>query len=66
MPLFEYQCNQCRYRFDKMVQRFDTKVTCPVCQGDVQKLMSTFSVGQAQQDANNLPPELRPKMCTNC
>lgn len=66
MPLFEYNCSKCHYRFDKMVQRWDVTVKCPLCRGEVQKLMSTFSVGTGQPDVNQLPDQIRPKMCTNC
>jgi len=38
MPLFEYKCANCNYRFDKMVQRWDAKVHCPLCSGSVKKL----------------------------
>ena len=66
MPLFEYNCDKCNYRFDKMVLRHDTKVNCPLCQGSVKKLMSTFSVGNSHNQVGNLPPGVGPKMCSNC
>ena len=66
MPLYEYNCESCSYSFDKMVMRHDSLVKCPVCQGDVKKLMSTFSVGHSAGEPSNLPEQLKPKMCTNC
>ncbi len=66
MPLFEYTCNQCRYRFDKMVARYDTPVKCPICQSNVTKLMSTFAVRGSHKSALDHIPDTRPKMCTNC
>ena len=66
MPLFEYNCDTCKHRFDKMVLRHDTKVNCPICRGAVKKLMSTFSVGSSHNRAGNLPPGVGPDMCTNC
>lgn len=66
MPLFEYKCQQCSYGFDRIVERWDTQVKCPLCQGNVKKLISTFSVGSPHTGADTLPPELRPKICTNC
>jgi putative FmdB family regulatory protein len=66
MPLYEYSCDNCSYTFDKMVMRTDSEVNCPICQGNVKKLMSTFSVGHSDQRPGNLPSELQPKMCTNC
>ena len=66
MPLYEYMCEKCSYTFDKMVMRFDSEVMCPICQGNVKKLMSTFSVGQSAAGSASLPESMQPKMCTNC
>ena len=66
MPLFEYKCDSCNYRFDKMVQRWDAQVHCPLCSGIVKKLMSTFIVGESHGGSAHLPPDFKPKMCTNC
>ena len=45
MPMFEYKCERCSYHFDKIVAGYDAPVRCPLCEGKVKKLMSTFSVG---------------------
>lgn len=66
MPLYEYECEKCSYHFDKMVMRYSVKVNCPICGGDVKKLMSTFSVGGAHGKTANLPADFGPKMCRNC
>ena len=66
MPLYEYSCENCANKFDKMVMRYDSVVKCPVCQGNVKKLMSTFSVGHSANGSVNLPEHIKPKMCTNC
>lgn len=66
MPLYEYNCEKCNYKFDRLVMNMDSPVSCPICQGDVQKLMSTFSVGVPDNVADSLPPSMGPKMCTNC
>ena len=66
MPIFEYNCKHCNYTYDKLVTRRDTQEKCPLCQGKVTKIMSTFSVGAPQDYASNLPPGTGPKMCTNC
>ena len=66
MPLYEYACNNCHYRFDKMVGRWDTEVKCPICRGDVKKLMSSFAVGVSHKGATAGLPDMRPKMCSNC
>ena len=66
MPIFEYNCEHCNYNFDRLVVSPDAQVKCPLCQGKVKKLMSTFSVGASQNFTSNLPPDTGPKMCTNC
>lgn len=66
MPIFEYNCEHCNYNFDKLVIGQDAQVNCPLCQGDVKKLMSTFSVGASNNADQHLPPMAGPKMCTNC
>jgi len=49
-----------------MVTRWDAEVACPVCQGRVQKLMSTFAVGASHKNPLDGVPDVRPKMCTHC
>ena len=40
MPLYEFYCKPCDIRFEELrkIDDFDTK--CPVCDGEVEKLMS--------------------------
>jgi putative FmdB family regulatory protein len=66
MPLYKYNCEKCNYKFDRLVMNMDSQVTCPVCQGEVQKLMSTFSVGVPDNVTDGQPPSMGPKICTNC
>jgi putative FmdB family regulatory protein len=77
MPIYEYNCDHCSYKFDKLVTSASARVTCPLCQGKVKKLMSTFSVGGSQPAVGGMPdgsqpavggmPDIAgPKMCTNC
>lgn len=43
MPIFEFQCNKCGKKFEKLC-RGDEKVNCPKCKGkNVKKLFSTFA-----------------------
>lgn len=44
MPLYEYECPKCE-KVHEVIQKFsDAPLTqCPVCNGPVQKLMSTNS-----------------------
>jgi putative FmdB family regulatory protein len=41
MPIYEYRCNACEHEFE-MLQKIGEKsaVTCPVCDGEVKKLIS--------------------------
>jgi putative FmdB family regulatory protein len=42
MPLYEYQCEACRHRFENIQKFSDPLVeTCPRCGGTVQKLQSS-------------------------
>lgn len=66
MPIFEYNCENCNYTFDKLVMHQETNVICPLCQGEVKKLMSTFAVGVPNSVSNKLPPTPGRPMCTNC
>jgi putative FmdB family regulatory protein len=45
MPLYEYQCQKCKYRFEK-IQKFADKPLkkCPECGGPVEQLLSAPAV----------------------
>ena len=45
MPLYEYQCDQCGHRFEK-IQKFSDPLEdkCPTCGGPVHKLMSSPAI----------------------
>ena len=66
MPIYDYDCKNCHYKFNKLLLNRNEQVKCPLCQGHVKKLMSTFSVGVSHNAAGNLPSFEGPKMCTNC
>jgi putative FmdB family regulatory protein len=41
MPIYEYECTQCRCHFDKKQGFHDAPVaTCPECQGKVQRVIT--------------------------
>jgi len=45
MPLYEYQCLECRNRFELRRSYSDASaVTCPECHGDVRRVMSPVAV----------------------
>ena len=42
MPLYEYKCKKCGHRFERIQTYSAADATeCPVCQGEVEKLIST-------------------------
>ena len=45
MPLYEYECDACGHRFEK-IQKFSDPLedTCPKCGGSVHKLMSSPAI----------------------
>ena len=45
MPRYEYQCNECGVRFER-VQRFDEAplIECPECHGEVHRLIGPVGV----------------------
>ena len=45
MPLYEYKCDHCGHRFEK-IQKFSDPVVsnCPSCRGKVKKLVSSAAI----------------------
>ena len=44
MPTYEYECENCRIRFDRLQSMKETPLTeCPECGGQVHKLVSAGS-----------------------
>ncbi len=44
MPLFEYRCAKCDYKFEELVLGSEKGVVCPKCNSeDVHKLLSVFA-----------------------
>ena len=51
MPIYEYRCDDCDARFEKIVLREPDVVECPDCAGrKTQRLISAFAV--ARQDTS--------------
>jgi putative FmdB family regulatory protein len=65
MPLFEYTCEKCTYKFEKLVLGPDSEVKCPLCQSQAKKLYSTFAVGHSGASSNPVA-DFEPKICRNC
>lgn len=48
MPIYEYACQHCGARFEKLV-RGEERPACPHCQGtELEKQLSAFAVGASQ------------------
>jgi putative FmdB family regulatory protein len=45
MPLYEYQCESCSHRFERIQKFSDPPIdTCPQCSGSVRKLISSPAI----------------------
>jgi putative FmdB family regulatory protein len=45
MPLYEYQCETCAHRFERIQKYSDPPIeTCPSCGGKVKKLLSSPAI----------------------
>jgi putative FmdB family regulatory protein len=45
MPLYEYECEKCAHRFEKILKFSDPPIeVCPKCGGPVRKLMSSPAI----------------------
>ncbi|HZR30848.1 MAG TPA: zinc ribbon domain-containing protein [Terriglobales bacterium] len=45
MPLYEYECQKCHHRFERLRQFSDPQVTkCPKCKGRVEQVISAPAV----------------------
>jgi putative FmdB family regulatory protein len=54
MPIFEYECKQCRNSFE-LLMRSDTRVACPSCESDrVVRKLSMFAAHTAKS-AETIP-----------
>ncbi|MBI1898393.1 MAG: zinc ribbon domain-containing protein, partial [Acidobacteria bacterium] len=52
MPIFEYRCEDCGTRFEKLVRRNGEELACPSCgQNHLQQELSTFAAHSGGQKA---------------
>ncbi len=55
MPIYEYQCKQCRHSFEYLVLRTSTPAECPTCKSsDLEKLISACAVSSENTQQANL------------
>ena len=63
MPIFEYKCEKCETRFEKLVSGNNTKVLCEKCGSEkVKKQLSPFSAKVNQVGSNSCSVS----DCTSC
>jgi putative FmdB family regulatory protein len=62
MPIFEYLCEDCGTKFEKLVRRAGADDTlCPSCgQNHLKQEFSTFSAHATSGHANGAPQEMMP------
>ena len=70
MPIFEYICDDCGTRFEKLVRRSEENgVQCPSCgEHHLTQQLSTFAAHGASPSAAKSPAEMRGcpgGMCSN-
>jgi putative FmdB family regulatory protein len=61
MPIYEYKCESCGSRFEKLIRRDSDRdsLVCPGCGGAaLNQELSTFAA-----HANGRPKEAAPRMC---
>jgi putative FmdB family regulatory protein len=62
MPIHEYTCTKCDYRFEELVRAADAdKQACPECGGKARRELSVFSAAAAGPSAADIPPS-----CQSC
>ncbi|MBI4874005.1 MAG: zinc ribbon domain-containing protein [Acidobacteria bacterium] len=58
MPIFEYKCDDCGSRFEKLIRRAgdETGMLCPSCgQARVAKQLSTFAAHAGSPSSERVP-----------
>ncbi len=63
MPIYEFNCARCDKQFEELVFGSDT-VTCPVCGGEVSRLMSACCFKSAAGDFKSAASS--GSSCTSC
>lgn len=54
MPIFEFECKNCKFSFESYVLSTEEKVKCPKCGStEVQKLISAPNIGGVSSSTNS-------------
>jgi putative FmdB family regulatory protein len=66
MPIFEYQCDDCGTKFEKLVRRSDESTLCPSCgESHVTTQYSTFAARANGTAKESAMPSCPSGMCQN-
>ena len=68
MPIFEYRCESCESKFEKLVRRADDHVECPSCgKSKLEVQYSTFAAqtNGSPKSAGDSMPSCPGGMCQN-
>ncbi len=63
MPLYEYVCQHCGERFEKLVRSATSspQILCPGCASEaVQRIVSTFATNGSDSNSGYAPPACGP------
>ncbi len=64
MPIFEYRCEDCGTKFEKLVRRTSDEITCPSCgESHLKQEHSTFAAHAGGQPAERSMPNCAGGMC---
>ena len=64
MPIFEYQCDDCGSKFEKLVRRADDRALCPQCgESHVTTQFSTFAAQANGRTKDAVMPSCPGGMC---
>jgi putative FmdB family regulatory protein len=56
MPIYEYYCQDCQYRFERLMLQAGATPTCDRCGGDkLEKQLSVFAVGTRTATSSAMP-----------
>jgi putative FmdB family regulatory protein len=68
MPIFEYACETCNHRFEKLVFGSTEGIRCPSCEGEkLRKLFSVFaSVTSDSSPSYDCMPSFGEGACGRC
>lgn len=64
MPIFEYRCEDCGTKFEKLVRRGEDGIACPSCgKSHLETQFSTFSARAGSSSAKSDFPSCPGGMC---